>query len=63
MAALYFFFYSFSQMLRVGVAGVIFQNKIKNHLLAYPDFTIKAAELSKDVSALVKVIRVMPARR
>lgn len=59
VAALYSFFRSFGQMLGVGVAGVIFQNEVKKHLLTYPDFAEKAAELSRDVSALVEVIRRM----
>ena len=44
-------------MLGVGIVGVIFQNKVKKYLLIYPGFAKKAAELSRDVSTLIKVIR------
>jgi MFS family permease len=59
-AALYSFFRNFGQMLGVAVGGAIFQNKIKANLLTYPDLVDKAAEYSKDASALVEVIKAYP---
>jgi len=60
-AALYSFFRNFGQMLGVAVGGTIFQNQIKSNLLKYPDLASRAAEFSKDASALVEVIKAMPA--
>ena len=53
------FFRSFGQILGVGIIGIIFQNKVKKHPLIYPDFAQKAAELSRDVNTLVKIIKWM----
>ncbi|KAL3423478.1 MFS multidrug transporter [Phlyctema vagabunda] len=57
-------FYSFTrvigQSLGVAVGGVVFQNQIKQKLLAYPLLAPMADAYSKDSTALVSIIKNMP---
>lgn len=60
-AALYSFFRNFGQMLGVAIGGAIFQNQVKKNMLQYTDLADKAANYSKDASALIEVIKKMSA--
>jgi MFS family permease len=58
-AAFYFFIRVFGQSLGVAIGGVVFQNQIKQKLLAYPLLAPMAVEYSKDATALVSSIKGM----
>lgn len=58
-AAFYSFLRVFGQSLGVAIGGVVFQNQIKQKLLAYPLLAPMATEYSKDATALVGIIKVM----
>lgn len=60
-AALYSFFRNFGQMLGVALGGAIFQNQVKKNMSQYSDLSDKAVEYSKDASAMVEVIKKIPA--
>jgi len=60
-AAMYSFFRAFGQMLGVAIGGAVFQNEIKKKLLGYPELAAMATEYSRDSSALVQIIKGMPA--
>ena len=59
--AMFSFFRAFGQTIGVAIGGVIFQNEMKKHLLTYPHFAARAAELAKDAAGLVQIINDMPA--
>ncbi|KAF7888709.1 uncharacterized protein EAF02_003250 [Botrytis sinoallii] len=58
-AAFFTFDRVFGQSIGVAVGGVVFQNQIKEKLLAYPLLASMATEYSKDATALVKLIQNM----
>lgn len=60
-AAMFSFFRAFGQMLGVAIGGAVFQNEMKKKLLAYPELAPMASEYSRDSSALVQIIKAMPA--
>jgi hypothetical protein len=55
------FLRSFGQAVGVAIGGVVFQNQLKKELLKYPLLAANATEYSKNASALVQVIKQMPA--
>ncbi|KAI9748058.1 MAG: hypothetical protein M4579_007323 [Chaenotheca gracillima] len=60
MAVAFFsFFRAFGQTIGVAVSGVIFQNEMRQKLLAYPELAGLADVYSRDASGLVEVIRDM----
>lgn len=58
-AAFYSFIRVFGQSLGVAIGGVIFQNQIKEKLLAIPALAPFAVEYSKEATALVSIIKHM----
>jgi len=62
-AAMFSFFRSLGQTLGVAIGGVVFQNALKWKIAHDPVLSIygKAEEWSKDASAMVEVIRNLPA--
>jgi MFS family permease len=58
-AAFYSFIRVFGQSLGVAIGGVVFQNQIKQKLLAYPLLARMVVEYSKDATALVSIIKGM----
>lgn len=58
-AAFYSFDRVFGQAIGVAIGGVVFQNQIKEKLLAYPLLAGMATEYSKDATALVQLIQSM----
>lgn len=60
-AALYAFSRNLGQAIGVAVGGVTFQNRFQQRLRENPEFADKASEWSKNASALVEVIRELPA--
>ncbi|TGO66059.1 hypothetical protein BOTNAR_0069g00090 [Botryotinia narcissicola] len=58
-AAFYSFDRVFGQAIGVAIGGVVFQNQIKEKLLAHPLLASMATEYSKDATALVKLIQNM----
>ncbi|KAF2674540.1 putative MFS transporter [Microthyrium microscopicum] len=58
---LFAFFRSFGQTVGVAIGGVVFQNVLRRKLEAIPYFAPRALEYSKDSSALVQIIKHMPA--
>jgi MFS family permease len=58
-AAFYSFTRVFGQSLGVAIGGVVFQNQIKQKLLAYQLLAPMATAYSKDATALVGLIRTM----
>ncbi|PSS12750.1 hypothetical protein M430DRAFT_107574 [Amorphotheca resinae ATCC 22711] len=60
-AAFFSFMRVFGQSLGVAIGGVIFQNQIKQKLLSYPLLAPLASTYSKDATALVGIIKAMPA--
>jgi hypothetical protein len=59
--AFYSFIRVFGQSLGVAVGGVVFQNQIRQKLLAYPLLAPMASTYSKDATALVSIIKAMQA--
>jgi MFS family permease len=60
-AAFFSFMRVFGQSLGVAIGGVVFQNQIKQKLLGYPLLAPLASTYSKDATALVGIIKAMPA--
>ncbi|KAG9233168.1 major facilitator superfamily domain-containing protein [Amylocarpus encephaloides] len=60
-AAFYSFTRVFGQSIGVAISGVAFQNQVKNKLMDYPDLAPFASQYSKDATALVTIIKMMPA--
>lgn len=60
-AAFYSFARTFGQSIGVAVSGVIFQNSFRNKLLAIPAFANLADQYSHDATAVVEMIKQMPA--
>jgi hypothetical protein len=60
-AAFYSFTRVFGQSIGVAISGVAFQNQVKSKLLGYADLAPFASEYSKDATALVTIIKSMPA--
>jgi hypothetical protein len=60
-AAMFSFFKTLGQTLGVAISGVIFQNIFKSKLAASPLVAEHADEWARDASALVQVLKVMPA--
>ncbi|KAJ5198558.1 major facilitator superfamily domain-containing protein [Penicillium cinerascens] len=58
--AMFSFFRALGQALGVAVGGAIFQNRMYQNLLKYPEFTSLASEYSSDSAALVQIIKAMP---
>jgi hypothetical protein len=58
---LFAFFRSFGQTVGVAIGGVVFQNVLKKKLENIPALAAHALEYSKDSSALVQIIKHMPA--
>ena len=57
--AMYSFFRAFGQAIGVAIGGTIFQNQMKQKLMAYPLLAAQAGDYSKDASALVQIIKTM----
>jgi len=60
-AAMFSFFRAFGQMLGVAIGGAVFQNEMTKKLQAYPELAPLAKTYSSDASALVQIIKNMPA--
>ncbi|KAJ5659679.1 major facilitator superfamily domain-containing protein [Penicillium longicatenatum] len=58
--AMFSFFRALGQALGVAVGGAIFQNRMYQNLLKYPEFTSVASEYSSDSAGLVQIIKAMP---
>lgn len=58
--SLFIFARALGQCIGVAICGVIFQNQMKERLLAIPSLASKAVEYSRDASSLVQTIRQMP---
>ncbi|KAI9812669.1 MAG: hypothetical protein M1826_002791 [Phylliscum demangeonii] len=58
--AMFSFFRAFGQSVGVAIGGVIFQSELRKQLLKFPELVAHAADLSKDASGLVEVIKTMP---
>ncbi|RDW87663.1 hypothetical protein BP5796_03357 [Coleophoma crateriformis] len=56
-AAFYAFTRVIGQSTGVAIGGVVFQNQLKRKLMAYPTLASKAAEYSKDSTALVSITK------
>ncbi|KAF2202686.1 MFS general substrate transporter [Delitschia confertaspora ATCC 74209] len=54
------FLRAFGQTIGVAVGGVVFQNQIRKKLLTFPALAGRANELSKDATALVRIIQHSP---
>ncbi|PGG96506.1 hypothetical protein AJ79_09566 [Helicocarpus griseus UAMH5409] len=54
------FFRAFGQAIGVAVGGVVFQNRMRQNLMAYPTLAPLADQYSKDAAGLVEVIRGIP---
>ncbi|KAL8747860.1 MAG: hypothetical protein Q9190_000308 [Brigantiaea leucoxantha] len=59
-ATLIAFFRAFGQSVGVATGGVIFQNRMRANLLAYPDLAPLAQQYSLDVLSLIEVLKQMP---
>ncbi|KAI9045890.1 MFS general substrate transporter [Aspergillus affinis] len=57
--AMVVFFRAFGQAIGIAVGGVIFQNRMKDNLLGYPELAPHALEYSRDAAALVTVVKGM----
>ncbi|KIV82200.1 hypothetical protein PV11_04327 [Exophiala sideris] len=55
--AMFTFFRGLGQSVGVAIGGVIFQNRIKASLQAFPDIAPKAGLYAQDASALVEIIK------
>lgn len=55
--AMYSFFRAFGQAIGVAVGGTVFQNEMRQKLLAYPALASHAEEYSRDAASLVQVIK------
>ncbi|MCJ1281814.1 hypothetical protein MMC26_001137 [Xylographa opegraphella] len=60
-AAMFAFFRVLGQTIGVAIGGLIFQNELQAQLLTYPALAASASALSKDASALVQLLKAMPA--
>ena len=60
-AAMFSFFRACGQMLGIAIGGAVFQNEMTKKLRAYPDLARGALLYSNDASALVQIIKIMPA--
>ncbi|CAG8119975.1 unnamed protein product, partial [Penicillium nalgiovense] len=58
--AMFSFFRALGQALGVAVGGAIFQNRMYQNLLKYPEFFSLASEYSADSAGLVQIIKGMP---
>ncbi|KAJ5834969.1 major facilitator superfamily domain-containing protein [Penicillium robsamsonii] len=58
--AMFSFFRALGQALGVAIGGAIFQNRMYENLLKYPEFTSLASEYSSDSAGLVQIIKGMP---
>jgi ABC-type long-subunit fatty acid transport system fused permease/ATPase subunit len=54
------FFRSFGQAAGIAVGGVIFQNRFRKELEAFPDLASNATRYSLDAVALVEIIKSLP---
>jgi EmrB/QacA subfamily drug resistance transporter len=59
--AMFTFFRGLGQSVGVAVGGVIFQNRIKIKLESFPDIAPLAGKYAQDASALVQIIKNLPA--
>jgi MFS family permease len=57
--AMFSFFRALGQAIGVAVGGVVFQNRMFNNLLRYPDLAPMASAYSKDAAGLVQIIKAM----
>ena len=60
--AAFTFFRAFGQSLGVAIGGTIFQNQMKNKLMAYPLLAPHAEEYAQDAAALVQTIKALRAQ-
>ncbi|KAB8237120.1 major facilitator superfamily domain-containing protein [Aspergillus alliaceus] len=58
--AMFSFFRALGQALGVAIGGAIFQNRMYQNLLKYPEFLSVASEYSADSAGLVQIIKSMP---
>jgi MFS family permease len=57
--AMFSFFRALGQAIGVAVGGVVFQNRMFNNIMRYPDLAPMANAYSKDAAGLVRVIKAM----
>ncbi|KAL8822773.1 MAG: hypothetical protein Q9191_006497 [Dirinaria sp. TL-2023a] len=58
--AMFSFFRAFGQAIGVAVGGTVFQNEMKQKLLAYPALAHNAEAYSRDAASLVQIIKQFP---
>ncbi|KAI2785979.1 hypothetical protein POX_h09744 [Penicillium oxalicum] len=57
--AMFSFFRALGQAIGVAVGGVVFQNRMRQNLLRYPNFAPMADQYSQDAAGLVQIIKAM----